>query len=183
MSLEDYRKKILKVDQPRKSKISNSYGVYDAYKYYRKNKPDDKKYILSESQYFAIIRQTNLLLAQEILNQRDIVFPYSMGRLEVRKSEPRIYIDNGKVKSTHPIDWDGTIRLWYEDKESREKKTILKKKEKAVFRINYNKSKAAYTNKNYFEFKVNRALKLALKDTILRGEFDAFNSRIYGTIQ
>lgn len=177
MNFEEYRKEILKVDQPRKSKISNSYGVYDAYKYYRKTKPKDKKYVLSESQYFAIIRQTNLLLAQNILNQRDIVFPYSMGRLEVRKITPRIYIDNDEVKSTHPIDWYGTVKLWYEDEESRKNKTILKKKEKAVFRIIYNKSKAAYTNKNYFEFKVNRSLKLALKDIIIQGDFDSFNAR------
>ena len=82
-----------------------------------------------------------------------------------------------KVKSTYPIDWDGTLKLWYEDQESRENKTILKKKEREVFRIMYNKSKAFYTNKNYFEFKVNRALKLALRDVIRQGNFDAFNSR------
>lgn len=177
MSLSEFRKEILKVDQPRKTTINNSYGVYDAYKYYRKNKPKDPKYILSESQYFAIVRQTNLLLAQELLEQKDIVFPYSMGRLEVRKSTPKVYIEDGKVKSTYPIDWDGTLKLWYEDQESRENKTILKKKEREVFRIMYNKSKAFYTNKNYFEFKVNRALKLALRDVIRQGNFDAFNSR------
>lgn len=177
MDLQEYRKEVLKVDKPRKTSISNSWGVYDAFKYYRKNKPKDKKYILSESQYFAIVRRVNLLLAEELLNQKDIVFPYSMGRLEVRKSIPKAYIENGKIKSTYPIDWDGTIRLWYEDQESREKKTILKKKEKEVFRIVYNKSKAMYTNKNYFEFIVNRTIKRSLKDVILRGDFDAFNSR------
>lgn len=177
MDLQEYRKEVLKVDKPRKTSISNSWGVYDAFKYYRKNKPKDKKYVLSESQYFAIVRRTNLLLVEELFNQNDIVFPYSMGRLEVRKTIPRVYIDNGKIKSTYPIDWDGTIRLWYEDQESREKKTLLKKKEKAVFRIVYNKSKAMYTNKNYFEFIVNRTIKRGLKDTILQGDFDAFNSR------
>lgn len=177
MDLQEYRKGVLKVDKPRKTSISNSWGVYDAFKYYRKNKPKDKKYVLSESQYFAIVRRTNLLLVEELFNQNDIVFPYSMGRLEVRKTIPRVYIDNGKIKSTYPIDWDGTIRLWYEDQESRKKKTLLKKKEKAVFRIVYNKSKAFYTNKDYFEFKVNRPLKLALRDVILQGDFDAFNSR------
>lgn len=177
MDLQEYRKEVLKVDKPRKTSISNSWGVYDAYKYYRKNKPKDKKYVLSESQYFAIVRRTNLLLVEELFNQNDIVFPYSMGRLEVRKTIPRVYIDNGKIKSTYPIDWDGTIRLWYEDQESRKKKTLLKKKEKAVFRIVYNKSKAMYTNKNYFEFIVNRTIKRSLKDTILQGDFDAFNSR------
>jgi len=176
MSLSEFRKEILKVDKPRKTTINNSYGVYDAYKYYRKNKPKDPKYILSESQYFAIVRQTNLLLAQELLEQKDIVFPYSMGRLEVRKSTPKVYIEDGKVKSTYPIDWDGTLKLWYEDQESRESKTILKKKEKEVFRIGYNKSHARYKNKEYYEFKVNRALKLSLRDVIREGDFDAFSA-------
>ena len=81
-----------------------------------------------------------------------------------------------QVVSTHPIDWDGTIKLWYEDEESREKKTILKKKEKEVFRIGYNKSHARYKNKEYYEFKVNRALKLSLRDVIREGDFDAFSA-------
>ena len=177
MNLEEYRKEVLKVDKPRKTTIRNSYGVYDAYKFYRKNKPKDPQYVLTESQYFSIVRQTNLLLAQDLLHQKDIVFPFSMGRLEIRKYTPNVSLKNGKVKSTYPIDWDGTIRLWYEDEEARNKKLILKKKEKEVFKIGYNKSKAMYKNKKYFEFIVNRGLKRALKDIISQGNFEAFNSR------
>jgi hypothetical protein len=40
---------IKKIKEKRNHKIKNSYGVYDAYKYYRKNKPKDKKYILKDS--------------------------------------------------------------------------------------------------------------------------------------
>lgn len=177
MNLEEYRKEVLKVDKPRKTTIRNSYGVYDAYKFYRKNKPKDPQYVLTESQYFSIVRQINLLLAQDLLHQKDIVFPFSMGRLEIRKYIPNVSLKNGKVKSTYPIDWDGTIRLWYEDEEARNKKLILKKKEKEVFRIGYNKSKAMYKNKKYFEFIVNRGLKRSLKDIISQGNFEAFNSR------
>lgn len=182
MDLNEFRKEVLKVDKPRKTTIRNSYGVYDAYKYYRKNKPRDKKYVLTESQYFAIIRKTNQLLANEIVNQRDIVFPYSMGRLEVRKTIPTVKIKNGKVISSYPIDWDQTLKLWYEDQEARENKIIVKKRENEVFRLNYNRSKANYTNKNYFEFKVTRALKLALKEAILKGDFDAFNLKRNDTL-
>lgn len=177
MSLESYRKELLKVDQPRKTTINNSYGVYDAYKYYRKNKPQDKKYIISESQYFAILRTLNLLLCQELLNQKDIVFPLAMGRVEVRKYIPKVKIDkDGKIKTTYPIDWDSTIRLWYEDQKAKAERIILKKKEKEVFRIRYNKSHARYKNKEYYEFKVNRALKLSLRDVIREGNFDAFSA-------
>lgn len=177
MSLTEFRKRVLKVDQPRKTTINNSYGVYDAYKYYRKNKPKAKEYIISESQYFAIIRTLNLLLCQELLNQKDIVFPLAMGRIEVRKHTPGVKIDqNGKIKTSYPIDWDSTIRLWYEDQEAKTERIILKKKEKEVFRVRYNKSHARYKNKEYYEFKVNRALKLSLRDVIREGEFDAFSA-------
>lgn len=178
MDLNEFRKKVLKVDQPRKTSIKNSYGVYDAYKYYRKNKPKAKEYIISESQYFSIIRTLNLLLCQELLNQKDIIFPLAMGRIEVRKYTPEVKIDeNGKIKTSYPIDWDSTIRLWHEDNLSRREKFIIKKKEKEVFRIRYNKSHARFKNKEYYEFKVNRALKLSLRDIIREGDFDAFSTK------
>ena len=175
MQLQEFRRKLLKVDKPRKVKISNSYGVYDAYKYYRKNKPKNKKYIIKESTYFTIIRKLNLMLVQELLSQKDIIFPLNMGKLEVRKWFPEVKLDkDGKVKNNYPIDWDSTLRLWHEDKDAREKKLLLKKKEKTVFVIRYNKNKSKYKNQSYFEFIVNRALKLSLKDKIKEGNFDAY---------
>lgn len=175
MSLKEFRKRILKVNQSRKTSITNSYGVYDAYKYYRKNKPLDKKYIISESQYFSIIRKLNLILGQELLAQRDIIFPLGMGKIEVRKRFPEVKVDkDGKVKNSYPIDWDSTLRLWYEDKDAREERLLLKKKEKEVFIVRYNKSNAKYKNQSYFEFVVNRALKLNLRDKIREGTFDAY---------
>ena len=45
MSLQDFINKAKKVSGPRKHKVRNSLGVYDAYKFYRKNKPKEKKFI------------------------------------------------------------------------------------------------------------------------------------------
>ena len=56
-TLGEFKKRIRKVNQPREYKVRNSLGVYDGYKWYRKNKPDGKEFVLSESQYFAIIRK------------------------------------------------------------------------------------------------------------------------------
>ena len=65
-TLGEFKRRIKKVNQPREYKVRNSLGVYDGYKYYRKNKPDSKKYVLTESQYFAIIRKINLLLVGDL---------------------------------------------------------------------------------------------------------------------
>ena len=91
MSLEkEFISNIKNVTGNRKHKINNSYGVYDAYKYYRKNKPKDSKYILSESEYFNIIRSVNKQLVCNILNGENIKFPYRMGYLELRKTPSKI---------------------------------------------------------------------------------------------
>ena len=110
-----YIKLIKKVSQPRNHKIKNSYGIYDGYKYYRKTKPKDYKYILSESQYFAITRLINSMLRDSLSLGEDINFPCLMGKLEMRKSNKKVTIKDGKVKTNTPVDWNKTLKLWYQD--------------------------------------------------------------------
>ena len=81
-TLGEFKRRIKKVNQPREYKVRNSLGVYDGYKYYRKNKPDNKEYVLTESQYFAIIRKINLLLVDELLTVH-IVTGKQIGRAHV----------------------------------------------------------------------------------------------------
>lgn len=173
-SFEEFKNSIEKIKGSRVHKVKNSYGVYDGYKYYRKNKPKESKYILTESEYFLIIRRVNELLADSLVNGNDIVFPNRMGRLELRKFNPRIYIKNGKVKSTLPVDWDRTLRLWYEDEESYKNKTLIKIEEKEVFKVHYNRSIANFINKSFYQFNVNKSLKKKLKEAIKDNRIDAF---------
>ena len=37
MTLEEFRKKILNIHMPRTHKVRNSVGIYDGYKFFRKN--------------------------------------------------------------------------------------------------------------------------------------------------
>ena len=181
--MEDFKQfinNIKKVDKPRNIKVSNSYGVYDAYKYYRKNKPKDKKYILTESQYFSIIRSVNTYLGEQLIACNDIHFPCRMGILEVKKYNPVVKFKDGKLINKMPIDWDKTLKLWYEDEESFNNKTLVRIVTKDVFRIYYNTNTANYNNKTFYKFKVNRDLKYKLKQCIQNGNFDAFISKNYG---
>lgn len=165
---------IKKVKEHRIHKVKNSYGVYDGYKYYRKNKPKESKYILSESQYFTIIRQINKLLSEELINGRDLILPERLGRIEIRKYITSIYFKNGKLKTNLPINWDKTIRLWYEDSESRKNKVLIRDNEKEIYKVYYNISKASYNNKSFYQFRINRSLKLKLKQNIKEGNIEAF---------
>lgn len=169
-TLEEFKRRIKKVNQPREYKVRNSLGVYDGYKYYRKNKPDSKEYVLTESQYFAIIRKINLLLVDELLLGNDVRLPKSMGTIEVRKFDRGAKIGkDGKIHINLPIDWDKTLKLWYEDDESYKDKVLVRMEEKESFQVYYNKESATYNNKSYYEFIPNRDLKIGIKQNIKKG--------------
>lgn len=159
---EEFRREVLKVSGNRIHKVTNSYGVYDAYKYYRKNKPKDPEYILTESQYFSIIRKINLLLVRELLECKDIVLPKRMGTIQIRKRDRVIKFNNGKLITNLPIDWDNTLKLWYEDKEAYDNKILVRENPSEIFRILYIKHKALYKNKSYYVFRPNREIKKQL---------------------
>ena len=171
---QEFSNSIKRVNDSRVHKVKNSYGVYDGFKYYRKNKPKEHKYILTESQYFSIIRKVNELLGESLINGEDIILPYRLGRLEVRKYKARITTDGNKIKTNLPVDWDRTLKLWYEDKESYKNRTLIKVEEKEIYKVYYNRNVAEFTNKSFYQFDVNRELKRRLKQNIKEGKLDAF---------
>ena len=172
--MDKFRRKVLKVDHSRNHKVKNSIGVYDIYKHIRKNKWYDIGQPITEHQFYTIIRQVNNVLADNLLKGNDIVFPNKMGRLEVRKFEPIIRFDDNKLTVRLPIDWDRTLKLWSEDEEAYKERTLIKMEEKEIFKVYYNRIKADYNNKSFYEFAVNRDLKRRLKQRIKSGNFDAF---------
>ena len=165
---------IKRINESRVHKVKNCYGVYDGFKYYRKNKPKEHKYVLNESQYLSIIRKVNKLLGEELINGEDVTLPYRLGRLEIRKYNAKIVIDGKKIRTNLPIDWDRTLKLWYEDKESYKNKTLIKVEEKEIYKIYYNRNIADFTNKTFYQFDINRELKRKLKQNIKDGKIDAF---------
>lgn len=172
--MDEFRKSILKVKDSRVHRVNNSYGVYDVYKYIRKNKWFDIGQPITEHQFYYIIRNINNLLSDSLVQGHDIKLPCKMGTIEVRKYDAVISINNGKVKTNLPVDWDKTLKLWSEDEEAYKERTLIKMEEKEIFKVHYNRIRADYNNKSYYEFIVNRDLKKRLKRKIKNGNFDAF---------
>lgn len=173
-TLGEFKRRIKKVNQPKEYKVKNSLGVYHGYKYYRKNKPNSKEYVLTESQYFSIIRKINLHLVDELLLGHDVRLPKSMGTIEIRKYDRRVRLGkDGKIHTNLPIDWDKTLKLWYEDKEAFKDKTLVRIEENEIFKVYYNKGSATYSNNSYYEFLFNKDLKRRLKQRIKEGLIDA----------
>ena len=172
--MDEFRRKILKINGPRKHKINNSFGVYNAYKLIRKNKWFNIGKPISEHDFYKIVRTVNNKLADLLSKGHDINLPCQMGRLEIRKYDARITLQGDKVATNLPIDWDRTLKLWSEDEEAYQKRTLIKMEEKEIFKVYYNRGKANYTNKGFFAFDVNRELKKKLKKNIKEGLVDAY---------
>lgn len=172
--LVDFLNSIKKVNEPRVHKVNNSLGVYDAYKWIRKNKWLNIGRPLTEHEFYSIIRIVNDYLADSLLHGEDIKLPHRMGRIELRKYDVIISFDGEKVKTNLPIDWDRTLKLWYEDEEAYENKTLVKVEEKEIFKVYYNRQLADYNNQSFYEFHVNRELNRRLKQRIKEGKIDAF---------
>ena len=172
--MDEFRRRILKVNGPRKHKINNSLGVYHMYKFIRKNKWFDIDGPISEHDFYSIIRTINNYLAELLSRGHDINLPCQMGRLEIRKYDTKITLQGDRVITNLPIDWNKTLKLWSEDEEAYQERTLIKSEEKEIFKVYYNRIKANYNNKSLYEFIVNRDLKRRLKQRIKSGNFDAF---------
>lgn len=174
MEFKDFKVAVQRAPDSRVHKITGSLGSYDAYKYIRKNKWFDIGQRLTEKQFYKIIRTINDFLAQALSRGVEIKLPHRLGVLEVRKRPTRISLIDGKVVTTMPIDWDRTLKLWYEDPESYQNRTLVRIETEEVFKIYYNKNTANYNNKSFYEFKPNRDVKRRLNKYIKMGILDAF---------
>lgn len=168
------REELLRLNGPRVHKVNKSLGVYDAYKWLRKRQWIDIGQRLTEHEFYSIIRRVNDYLAKELSNGKDVKLPHRMGTIELRKINTYINFKDGKLHTNLPIDWDRTLKLWCEDEEAYKNRTLIKIEEKEIFKVYYNKSKADYTNKSFYQFSVNRDLKKTLKRNIREGKIDAF---------
>lgn len=175
MNYKDFLKKVKKVDGKRNHKVKNSYGVRDAFLFYRKIRPKEKQYVLSDVQYFKIIRTINNKLKEQFLQGKDIIFPERMGKLELKKRPHLVYFnDKNRLVITNPINWQATLKLWYDDEEAFNKKILIREESKESFRVKYDKYNATYNNKAFYKFSINRDLKVKLKEQINNNKIDAF---------
>lgn len=171
--LNDFRKKILKVNKSRKQIINGSLGVFDAYRWISKNKWLNIGQSITTKQFYKIVRSINNSLVDRFLAGHDLVFPYNMGKLVLVKAKPTVKYEDGKLVNKHWIDWNRTLSLWNEDEDSFNNKTIVRTIEKNIFKIHYSKKYCNYKNQKFFKFRPMRSFKLRLKDKIENNEIDA----------
>ena len=170
MELEEFKTQYIRY--ARAFKVTDSWGVYDAYKWLRKHGWLDIGRPLKEKEFYAIIRGVNNLLAENLGNGIPVSFPHRMGELELRKFQRSALFKDGKLKVTYPIDWSKTWKLWYDDAEAMEKKFFILDEQKWVYRVRYCKHDATYENKIFYNFALNRKIKKKLKENIKDQKID-----------
>jgi len=152
---------IKKVHSPRKHKIINSYGVQTYFAYYRKIYSKNKKYVLTPTEYYKILRIVNKKLVEVTLLKGDsFKLPLNMGKIELLQYsiEPKINGD-GKLIFKAPVDWNKTLELWYIDEEAKNDNLLLRSNNRVYIKTIYNKKKAIYKNKTAYKFTLNRDIK------------------------
>lgn len=173
MNFKDFKTKIQKKREKTTFKVRNSFGVYDIYKALRKQKWEGIGRPLTEHEFYSIIRRVNQCLADKLSMGDSIRLPHSMGDLELRKKQVGVSIVNNKLKNTYPINWEETVKLWYEDAEAKKAKTLLRKEVKESYFVKYNKHFAVYENQTFYQFTLNRFIRERLKENINQGKVDA----------
>lgn len=172
MNLKEFMVETKKANTKKQAKVRGSFGVYDAYKRIRKNKWYDIGRPLKEHEFYSIIRGVNNLFAEEIALGHTVDFLSRMGKLELRKVENGVSIVDGKLKINYPINWDETLRLWFEDEEARNAKTLIRNEEKFRYHVRYCKYNATYENKSFYQFDLNRFIKKKLIENIKNNKAD-----------
>ena len=181
MTTIQFEDRVLKRHRNKNFKISHSNGTKQAWRWIKKNKWLNIGQPITERQFGYIIKKINGYLVSKLLNGSDIHLPLGMGKIELRKYKSKIRIQNNKVVTNLPVDWKRTIDWWKKDSEAYKNKCLLRHETKMLFSIHYNKKRATYKNKNFYQFIINRRVKKLLSDKIKNNEIDTFlyYDRIY----
>ena len=174
-TFEDYLKEVQNVHGSRKHKISGSKNTIDGLRYYRKIRPREKEFVLTDKEYLSIIREMNNLVVDYLIENKSIRLPAGFGKLEVVKYETKSWIDeDGRFMSTKKIDMNSTLKLWYDDEESRLNKTLVRYDDEFIFRFYYPQRGRMYKYNGYYSIRFNRNLQQKLKLAIQAGNYDTY---------
>ena len=174
-SLEEFRDKIKKVKGPRKAKITNSYGVQHAYRFYMKQLHAKKQKPLDSSDYYKIIRGVNKLLGDWLVMGEVIQLPCRMGEILIGQFEGGARIDKeGKLKIGYSVNWDETLKLWHEDEEAMRDKILVRYEGKTGYKCFLSKRSARFQNQKYYTFNLVRPIKIKIRLKQQEGTMSGF---------
>lgn len=168
--MRSLRERILKVGEKKPRKFKAGYVLRD---FYRMDARNCKALGIGEEEYGSIIRAINSAIVDAICRGASIKLPYKMGVLEIRKYNTSVRIEDGKVKTTKPIDWHETLKLWSSDEEAYAARQLVRGDFRQMYVPYYNKRKADYINKAFYKIKFSKNIHRRITNMVKNGEIDA----------
>lgn len=169
LSLEEFDGNLRKKNAKRNHKIKNSWGEYDFYKWLRKRKWKDVGKHINEKDFYKLIDRLFDEIGTRIAEGESLKLPYRLGTFELAKKEGQARYYDGKMIANYQVDWQKTIKLWYEDKEAMQKRQLVKFIEKNIYKIVFLRR----TN-TFIALFPSRNLKQKIKKSIQENRIDAF---------
>lgn len=176
MTWHDFRNKVLKTNKKGAIfKIRNSKGNRDAYNYINANIFPIKDQV-TEKQFGRIISAINKYVIGITLKGLCFSFPYKLGQLRIGRAKRRIAFDeHGNLKTNMQIDWNSTLKLWYDYPEEHKNKTLVKTEDSHLYKIVFSKHHMEVKNKDYYNFVPSRTYKSILKEHIRNNDINVFD--------
>ena len=165
MTKEEFESKTLKRSTKKNFKVTNSYGVDAAYKYYSKNE-GKKSSRIGRLEFMKVISAVNGKIREYVAKGNDLRFPLKMGAILFHKHTSRYEIKNNELTTNQLIDWKSTLDLWYEDPECYKNKQLVRYTSDKRYSVRYCQSMAEFKNRSFYEFHINRGLKNTIKTNI-----------------
>ena len=164
MDYSEFSKSKKKVNGSREHSIKNSYGINDYYKNYRETVTYTVR-LLDRTTFSNVFHDINDFIVDNFLEYKSVKFPWGLGSLVLYSRKATAQIDkNGKLIIKKPIQWDATMKLWFEDEEAHENKTLVRKEDEYVHLIKYSRKKMNIKNSRYIKMAVARSFKIRLRE-------------------
>lgn len=152
-SLEEFRKRVKKCYGPKELEITNCITLRTIYRWNRKNKVTS----LDESAYSRIIKAVNKKLVTKLGTLGSVKFPQHMGGLYIEERDTSPYYNkSGRLIIPKRIDWNRTLKFWYENPEYHKEKRLLYKESPISYRVKYTTGLAKFKNKQFYHFHLSR---------------------------
>ena len=142
----------------------SDYNSYDHFSYYRKQGGR-----LTRPQFNYVIDQMHAMYADNISRGIVVKLPANLGRLILEGKRRGMYIVDGKIRNNYCIDWGKTRKLWEEDEEARNNKTLVKKIDDSSAAVRWDIKHRFFKNRVAYRFAPVRSL------TIMANENKANN--------
>lgn len=130
--------------------------------------PRKARYAVTRKEYIDILTSINTKIAENIITKNFLFnMPFKLGGIEIVKRKPTVTVnDEGVVVNNFPIDWGATNKLWASDPTAKIKKKLIRhlneESDGYVYHTRYNKTRAYFTNKTVYNFRISKRFKTLL---------------------